>query len=116
MKDTNFIEILPFDEVEILEEEFSLPKSRFQVVGLSKSRNLVTLGLSDKAGHFIGIIERLPHQVQVCLLDCDPRSGAKCPATDGTEEARRYLGVYQAFVKKRTGDFDEWRALGPSSE
>ena len=110
MKDTNFIEILPFDEVEILYEEPSLPKSGFRVVGLSKSHNLVTLGLLDKAGHIRNIIERPPHSVRVHLLACDPRGGAKYPTGSATEETKHYLSVIQAFVKKRTGDFDEWQA------
>ncbi len=110
MKDANFVEILPFDEVEILDEEPSLPRFGFRVVGLSKSRNAVVLGLPPDSSVGTRLIERPPHMVQVRLLSCDPRTGARYPAARGTEETKHYLSVFQAFVKKRTGDFDEWRA------
>ena len=113
MKDANFVEILPFDEAEILDDEPSLPRFGFRVVGLSKSRNAVMLGLPPDASRAMRIIERPPHMVQVRLLACDPRAGAKYPAVKGAEETKHYLNVFQAFVKKRTGDFDEWKASEP---
>jgi hypothetical protein len=110
MKDTNFVEILPYDEAEILGEELSGPKTRYRVVGLSKSRNLVTLGLFDDAGRMTTTIDCPPHRVEVRLLSPDPRAGAKYPTGSETDEAKHYVSIYQAFVKMRTGGFDEWRA------
>jgi hypothetical protein len=115
MKDTNFIEILPFDEVEIIDVEPSPLNPIYRVVGLSKSLELVTLALVDKEGHVIGTTQRRPHMVHVRLLACDPRTGAKYPSSNGAEETKHYLSVFQAFVRKRTGDFDEWQASEETS-
>jgi hypothetical protein len=110
MKDTTFIEILPYDEVEILGEEPLLPNSRYRVVGLSRSRNLVAVELRDSGGRVSKTIDCPPHRVKVHLLACDPRAGAKISSDSGPEETKHFVSVYEAFVKKRTGDFDEWRA------
>lgn len=114
MQDTNFIDILPFDEVEILDHEPSMPNLRYRVVGLSRSKNLVTLARTDDAGHVTHTLELPPHMVHVLLLAWDPRSGAKYSADMGMEESKHYLNVFQAFVNLRTGDFDEWRASEPT--
>jgi hypothetical protein len=110
MKDTNFVEILPMDEVEILDPETPLPKFGYRVIGLSKSRNLVTLKFQEKTGLPSKVIERPPHRVSVRLMSSDPRAGAKYPISSGDKETQHYLSVIQAFVKKRTGDFDEWKS------
>ena len=109
MRDANFVDILPFDEVEILDGEPSLPRVGFRVVGMSKSRNSVMLVLRAGADRETKTIERPPYRIQVRLLACDPRTGAKYPTSKGEAEAKHYVTVFEAFVKKRTGDFDEWR-------
>jgi len=110
MKDTNFIEVLPFDEVEILDEGPPLGGVRFRVTGLSKSQNVVTLGLLDTEGHVVKTLMRPPYQLRTLLVSTDPRTGAKYPVEKTEEDRSRYMSVYQAFVKKILGDFDEWKA------
>ena len=112
MKDTNGIEILPYDEAEILDGENSLPRLGLRVVGLSSSRKVVTLGLLDNEGRVTRYVERAPQRVLIRLVTCDPRLGVIYPSGKTMDEMREYLKVIQAYMKKRAGEFDEWLAPG----